>query len=151
MTEPSVAVSRSGLRTLNRNQTMRALAALLLVGFLWASASCRRDSASPEGGSAEVTAVREAGGLRLVNQTERPIAFTVFEREFAARVQFAPCVDPSPGCLRLAPGASILVPYAEIGGYTSGAREAIVHWWHVVPDGAGGYRAEAIRSEVVRL
>jgi hypothetical protein len=131
---------------------MRILAATLLTSLLLAPVSCRSDLFAPKGaGSAQVTASGVAGGLRLVNGTDRPIAFTVLEREYATRVQFAPCLDPSPGCLRLASGASTVVPYAEIGGYVPGAREAIVYWWHVAPDGAGGYRAEELHSEVVRL
>ena len=129
---------------------MRAFAATRLTGLLLASAGCRRDLTAPEpAGSAQVTVDRTADGLRLGNATDRPIAYTVFERGYLAL--FAPCLDPGPGCLRLAPGASAVVPYAEIGGYSPGAREAIVYWWHLVPDGAGGYRAEEIHSVISPL
>ena len=129
---------------------MRPIAPLLLAALLLAPASCRSDSSAPGGaGLARVTADRVEGGLRLVNATVRPVAYTVFEHGFLA--MFAPCLDPGPGCLRLAPGESTIVPYAEIGGYTPGAREAIVYWWHLVPDRAGGYRAEEIHSVIVPL
>ncbi len=129
---------------------MRVFAATLLMGLLLASAACRRDLTAPApDASAQVTVSPVPDGLRLVNATDRPIAYTVFERGYLAL--FAPCLDPGPGCLRLATGARAVVPYAEIGGYTPDAREAIVYWWHLVPDGAGGYRAEEIHSIIVPL
>ena len=129
---------------------MHAPATRLLSSLLLIAAACDGRSVPPDPGSAARVAVEPAaGGVRLRNDTEQPIAYTMFERGFPA--QFSPCLDPSPGCVRLAPGASTLVPHAEIGGYHPGATKAIVYWWHVVNDGAGGYGADEIRFVVVSL
>lgn len=134
---------------------MRALALPLLAYAVLASVACRRDPAAsgdPAANAREsggVTATRVAGGVRLSNGTDRPVAYVVWNRGWLA--QFAPCLDPGPGCVRLAAGASVVVPDAEIGGYAPGAPEAIVYWWHVVPDAAGGYRTEEVHEVVVRL
>ena len=63
---------------------------------------------------------------------------------------FAPCVDQSFGCTRLTPGATVEVRDADIEGYAPGATEAIVRWWHVIPDG-GGFRVEKLHEVVVAL
>src|SRR5215207_1926102 len=129
---------------------MHAPATRLLAPLLLIAAACSGSSSPPDPGpSAQVAVAPVAGGLRLRNDTDQPIAYTVFERGVLAR--FAPCLDPGPGCVRLAPGASAVVPYAEMGGYHPGATKAIVYWWHVVPDGAGSYRAGEIRSVVASL
>ena len=117
---------------------------------LGGSAGCGHEPVPPNTPGLNVAVSREASGLRIANQTSRPIAFAVFEGEYAARMQFAPCIDLSPACVRLASGESTVVPYEQVGGYRSGARTAIVYWWHVVPV-AGGYRADEIRSEIVLL
>lgn len=139
---------------------MRALPASTLLLFalvLVAAGGCGGTSSPSEPGPAaqagravQVAATPVAGvGLRLRNDGDQPIAYAVTERGFLGLL--GPCLDPGPACVRLAPGASVVVPYAEIGGYFPGATEAIVYWWHVVPDGAGGYRADEIRSVVVTL
>lgn len=109
------------------------------------------------GAPAAVTAVqldamvaqRVAGGVRLTNHTGRAIAYAVWNVGWLAL--FAPCVDDAPACPRLADGASVVVPESEIGGYEAGAREAVVRWWVVVPDGAGGRRADGLRERLLPL
>lgn len=45
----------------------------------------------------------------------------------------------------------MVVPYTEITGYTTGASEAVVYNWHLVPDGADGFRPDSIRATIIAL
>jgi len=124
------------------------LSGALLIG------GCRPEPAGPSGPeigsfSADVAASRVPGGVRLTNDTDRPIAYAVWNRGWLAL--FGPCFDTGPDCPRLAPGASITTPDSEIDGWAPGAVEAVVRWWHVVPDGAGGVRAGEVNEIFVTL
>jgi hypothetical protein len=99
--------------------------------------------------SADVAASRVPGGVRLTNDTDQPVAYAVWNRGWLAL--FGPCVDTGPDCPRLAPGASITTPDSEIDGWAPGAVEAVVRWWHVVPDGAGGVRAGEVNEIFIQL
>ena len=134
----------------SRGPLIGALAGLTLI------AACGRGVVPPEPAAEtavapNVTAARAAGGLRIVNAGDEPLALAVFERDFAARASFAPCIDPGPGCVRLPSGGSIVVPYAQITGYTTEAKAVVVYTWRVVPGRSGGYRAADLRSETVGL
>lgn len=102
--------------------------------------------------SSPVRIMTTEDGLRFRNPTERTIYYVVFERQYAARVNFAPCTD-APRCPSITPGAAETIPFARIGGYAPGAREAIVYYWHLVPTAGagGGHIVENMRSQVVRL
>ncbi len=132
---------------------MRTLRLVLSAVLLLTSAACQRDDAtSPERtGSLEVAVTRVGGGIRLVNHTDHPLAYFAIERNMAALALWAACNDPTPGCLRLPAGGSVVIPNAEIAFYEPGVRSAIVHWWRVVPSGDGGYRVADMRSVVVEL
>ena len=132
---------------------MRTLALVLAAGIpLVASASCQREPARPpldrtaEGG---VQAALTADGIRITNGTEQPVAYAVWARGFLGL--FAPCTDTGPECPRLAPAASVVVPVSAVVGMWPGEREAVVRWWHVVPDGSGGRRADEVRELAVPL
>ena len=132
---------------------MRFPAMVLLSGVL-ISGACRQEPPAPAGPdmssfSADVAASRVPGGVRLTNDTNRPVAYAVWNRGWLAL--FGPCVDSGPDCPRLAPGASITTPDSEIDGWAPGAMEAVVRWWHVVPDGAGGVRAGEVHEIFVQL
>lgn len=127
---------------------MRTIAVALLALSL-ASGACNRAFLT---GSArdlteaemQVEARRVDGGIRVANHTDRPVAYTVWNAGWLAL--FAPCVDTGPTCLRLAPGVSVLVTPPQIGGNSSGMHEVIVRWWHVVPGGFNGYRADTVHE-----
>ena len=136
------------------------LSGLLPGLLLLASAACGpepitapEDATTTKGAggivAGDVAVSRVTGGIKLTNGTERPVAYAVWNRGWLAL--FAPCADTGPECLRLAPGASVTVPDSEIDGYAPGAREAVVRWWHVLPDGAGRYQAGAVQEVVVAL
>ncbi|HEX2094095.1 MAG TPA: hypothetical protein VHG28_16955 [Longimicrobiaceae bacterium] len=132
---------------------MRILGVALICLPL-ASAGCGQVSATGPGLDEEVVengvqASRVTGGVQVTNRTGRPMAYAVWNRGWLA--MFAPCADPGPGCVRLVPGATVVVPLEEIDGYVTGAPEALVRWWHVVPDGAGGYRAREVHEIIVPL
>ena len=103
------------------------------------SPSTSRTSATAEGMTAELV----EGGVQLHNGTGAPVAFAVWDKGFLGLL--GPCADPGPQCVRLAGGATLVVPNAEIAGY--GATKTLaVHWWRVVPTGNGGYAATEVRT-----
>jgi hypothetical protein len=94
-------------------------------------------------GANEVIAVARAeGGIALQNSSDGPIVYTALERHYfeTALALWGPCPDLT-SC-RLDPGEHAVIPYSAIAGYTSGATEAVVAWWRIVPDGKGGEQVE---------
>lgn len=130
---------------------MRA-ARLAATAIALVAAACG-DSPSESPGTqfaiAGVEVVRVAEGIRITNGTDQPLAYAVWARGFLGL--FAPCVQTSSTCPRLAAGATLLVSRDQIDGIWDGETEAIVRWWRVVPDGRGGYRAEGLREVIVIL
>lgn len=94
---------------------------------------------------------RVTGGVQIVNTTDGPIAYTVLEYEYFSRALaiWGPC--PNLDDCALEPGESTVVPESEIGGYAPGATTAVVLWWSIVPDGAGGRNVVEPRSALVPL
>jgi hypothetical protein len=87
--------------------------------------------------------------LELVNSSEQPVYTFIIERDAQAYVDWVVCTDPST-CNGIAAGGSRVVPYDAIVAYTAGAEEAVVHHWHLIPDGTG-FRPDSVRSTVVQL
>ena len=106
------------------------------------------DPTGPIPGSLWVQAIPPA--LQLTNQSPAPVYSFVIESQTAALVNWAPCADPS-RCSGLAPGGSLHLPYTDIAGYTPGARQAIVYWWHLVPSDGPGFRTDSIRAVMIGL
>jgi hypothetical protein len=88
--------------------------------------------------------------LQVSNQTPTPVYSFIIERGAAAYTDWAPCNDPT-RCTALAAGATTTLPYARIVGYTPAAREAIVYWWHLIPEGGAAVRPDSIRAVVTAL
>jgi hypothetical protein len=136
---------------------MRRSTPLLLVGLLWAAAACSRSpvaapaDAARDATSGDVEATLAADGVTLVNGTNRGIAYAVWNPKWLGLM--AVCDDPGPSCVRLAPGQSVVVPESQFSGWNPSpgvelqpeARALEVRWWHVLPDGAGGYAASEVR------
>lgn len=95
-----------------------------------------------------VIANAESGQIAITNGTSRPVYTFVIGRQFAALALWAPCTNPST-CEAIAPGATRRVPNPSFPGIVE--TEAIVNWWHLVPDPAGGFKPDSIRSGVVQL
>jgi hypothetical protein len=88
--------------------------------------------------------------LLLTNQSPAPIYFLAMNRASLAAANWAFCSDPT-RCIALNPGVSTALPYAQIGGYTQGAREAVVYWWHLIRATGTGFRPDSIRAVVAAL
>jgi hypothetical protein len=87
--------------------------------------------------------------VRLSNAAEIPTFYFVVERETAAVIDFAPCVE-GPRCPSVAPGATVQIPYSRISGYQAGSKEAIVFWWRSARTPAG-LQPDGLRSTVAEL
>jgi hypothetical protein len=127
----------------------RAYRAASLLALSLAAAGCGGRATDPGPLSLDVEASRVAGGVQIANATSQPIAYAVWNRGWLAL--FAPCTDTGPECPRLAPGETLTVQESDIDGWAPGATEAIVRWWTVVPDGAGGVRAGAVHEIIIPL
>ena len=129
------------------------LAPLISILALNALAACAGQPIAmtePATESTEVRATTSASGVRVSNATDRTIYYTVFEKDLATRASLAPCTDPV-RCPSVAPAREVTVPYSAIAGYTKGAREAVVYWWHLVPGADGRYSVDRLRSYIVKL
>ncbi|MEP6732861.1 MAG: hypothetical protein ABJE10_19610 [bacterium] len=87
-----------------------------------------------QAGTVVVTATSD--GLLVINGTDRPVYLMSVNRETLALLYWAPC-SGGPGCDALSPGATRLVPWETVLGYTPGTAQYAVFWWHVtsLPDG----------------
>jgi len=119
-----------------------------LLAIVLATAACT--SPSEVATSAPLTITATNGALQLTNGPAQTVFYFIYERQAAALINWAPCVDPS-RCASLAPRAATAVPYGTIGGYGPGKTEAIVWWWHAEPGPADGSVPGPIGAVVVRL
>jgi hypothetical protein len=87
-------------------------------------------------------------GLRVNNNTTRPIGYFAIESKTAERVRWAPCVTAA-NCATIAPGEAV-VPAGEIIGATKGS-DILFYWWHLVPGTDGALQPDSIRSVTVKL
>ena len=87
--------------------------------------------------------------LRLVNKTAESIYYFAVEAGAASLINWAPCTDPAL-CKQVPPHGVSDIPYDQIALYTPAARQAIVYWWHLRPDG-GSFRPDSIRASGAEL
>lgn len=129
---------------------MTRLSSVVLIALAVAASGCHRDPLAPTlTTTALVSAARVESGIRLTNNTGQPVAYTVSNPNWLGLL--ALCADPGPECVKLAPGASVVVPLSAIYGHTADAKQATVFWWHVVPDGKGGYTQDEVATLFVQL
>lgn len=121
---------------------------VLGVGLGW-TIGCHGDGPVPIGPRYAVSATRVTDAVRIVNGTGATFAYAVWNPNFLGL--FAPCVDTTPSCPRIGPGQTVDVADADIVGFAPGMREAVVRWWRVLPDGAGGSRAGDVFEIAVAL
>jgi hypothetical protein len=88
--------------------------------------------------------------LNLTNQTAGPVYSFVIDRQAAAYTDWGPCSVPDT-CAAIKVGATDALAYSQIAGYSSTSTEAIVYWWHLVPDGTNGFRPDTVRAVVTSL
>ena len=96
-----------------------------------------------------ITASADGVALQLRNGSLLPVNYFVIDRNTLAFTDWAACAGPT--CPAIRPHGSVTVPYAQIAEYSTGTTEAAVFWWHSVPDGHGGYRADGMQSAVVPI
>jgi hypothetical protein len=85
----------------------------------------------------------------LTNSAPQPTFYFLVERETAALINFATCVQ-QPECPSVAPGSTVRVPYSQITGYRNDRTAVIVYWWRASPSPAGP-RADSLRAAVTEL
>jgi hypothetical protein len=124
---------------------------LALAVFVVVAACTRVGDPRDPAADTLISANATPAGLTLGNPGDEPLAIAVFERETATSVMFDPCIDRTPGCLRLPAGKTLTLPYGEIMGWSPAAREVMVYTWRVESNGQGGYRASQMTSRVVPL
>ncbi len=88
-----------------------------------------------------VKAMVEDGGVRLTNLTNEARAYAINDPNWLALASLdliAACSTVDTACLRLPANGSVLVPFAEVGGYGASTKQLAVWTWRVLPTGAGG-------------
>jgi hypothetical protein len=138
---------------------VRAVTALSALGLLAACSDSpagnvlTEDTATPSpnqgivAGTLEVKAQRPT--LTLRNTTELVVGYMVVDKDQMVIALYPPC---NTQCPTLAQGASVQVPYSQIGGYTAQSTEAIVMWWTYRRQADGSLRPEsAVQTTRIRL
>ncbi len=125
-------MTKDGVCDYFHSRVLAAFGVILLASACAGGEHAVPTQASSQGFSAEIV----AGGVRIQNNTQSGVAYTIWDEGFLALL--GPCVDPGPECVRLPAGATELVPESEIAAFGTTGR-LVVYWWHVVPDGRGGY------------
>ena len=120
-------------------QWIRAPALLVLL-----TTACH----DPTGTDGQVQARLLPTGIRVTNGTAAVLYYAAFEREIMALIDWIPCTDPD-SCPRIRVNETITIPFSQVTGWELDSREAILYWWHLVPAGTDGYRADGITWTVV--
>ena len=123
---------------------LNRLAVLLLPAV---AVACGGDSTAPSGDQLTIHTTGEE--VVLSNPAERPAFYFIVERETAAVLDFATCVE-GPRCKSVSPGTTARIPYRQIAGYKPDRKEAIVYWWRSVM-APTGLRVDEVRHQVVEL
>jgi hypothetical protein len=128
----------------SRLSSSRLLSLLLLPIPLLACGDSTAESAEDQFG------IQTTGEeVVLSNATERPTFYFVVERQTAAVLDFATCVE-GPRCKSVPPGTTARIPYRQITGYKPDRKEAIVYWWQSVLAPTGPH-VDQVRQKVVEL
>jgi hypothetical protein len=123
--------------------TLNRLAFLL---FPVAALACGDSTAQTED---EFTIQTTGEEVVLSNAAEKRTFYFIVERQTAAVMDFATCVE-GPDCKSVAPGTTVRIPYRQIAGYKPDRKEAIVYWWRSVLAPTGP-RMDELRNQIVEL
>lgn len=123
----------------------------LVLATLALSALAGCDSPSTIGDVSLMYAAGRDGNVEIDNVGKKPVHYNVLERNDASTIQWTRCTPADAGCPTLQPGASVRIPYAQVGGFNAGDTEAIVYWWETESSGAGGYQIGRKGSIIVQL
>jgi hypothetical protein len=86
-----------------------------------------------------------ATGLRILNQTARPIYFAAANVEILALWDIGLCTG-GPNCPGLAQGQQGEIPWASVAGYSAEAKQFTVIWWQATVQPDGTARAENVHN-----
>jgi hypothetical protein len=105
---------------------------------------------APNGGiwAGNVLVQSTGTGLRVNNNTTRPIGYFAIESRTAERVRWAPCVTAT-NCATIPPGEGV-ISAGEIMGATRGSN-ILFYWWHLVPGTDGTLQPDSMRTVTVKL
>jgi hypothetical protein len=101
---------------------------------------------SPGLSSPTLQVTADGTSLELLNLSDRPVFFFIYERGRSALINWAACADLA-RCKFVGGRSRIRVPYSDIGAYEPGKQEAIVWWWQSL----GGSVPGKVQSIVARL
>jgi hypothetical protein len=119
----------------------------LVAALLVLLASCSHPT-EPGQTDLRVRALRP--NLVLSNPGDKPIYYFVIEEAINSRTFWGPCEEPAT-CPNVSPGANKIIPYLAVPGFGSDAEMALVFWWHLEPDGEGGFTVDQLRVQRVRF
>ena len=110
------------------------------------------DAAPAAGGiwAGNVTVEGTAAGLRVGNNTERPIRYVVFARDILPVILWHACAEGE-GCPTLIQGERRTIPADEIPGLQDGKGDVVFYWWHVVRGRDGKLQADSVREVSAKL
>jgi hypothetical protein len=89
-----------------------------------------------------------ASGLRIVNQTERPVYLMAVNAETLALMYWAPCTGGE-DCPALAQGEQREIPWASVTGYTAATKQFTVMWWNVLYPPSGTPQVENMHNVTI--
>jgi hypothetical protein len=113
--------------------------------LLAVAVGCSSPTAVEIGG---VLADARHGNITITNRTVQPVYTIVIGRNAAAVADYMLCVNPQT-CDGIAPSDFRTIPYSKLTGIQE--TEAIVHWYHLVPNAQGGFKPDSIRTGIVPL
>lgn len=129
-----------------------------LIPLLWlASLTACADGPTAVVENEVVRVAQESSGIRITNLTDIPRAYLANDPNWLALASasfdlVALCNVPDSTCLRLPAKGSVLVPYAEVGGYSTNTQSIVVWTWRVVPAATPGqYQAEMDEAVTLKL
>jgi hypothetical protein len=72
--------------------------------------------------------VKKGSGLLVTNHTNERLGVYAADQIYDSQYPFTRCADVTDGCLRLAIGGSLLIPFADVPGYQPRHSIAIYTW-----------------------
>ncbi|HYH80538.1 MAG TPA: hypothetical protein VEX86_12100 [Longimicrobium sp.] len=137
-----------GDSTMPVNRLIWILAALAVCGTCTINRGEAPRTAPGPGLQVEVDAPGRV--LILSNGGTAAVYYTILERRFAARANWAACRVPGQ-CPSVPPAGRTPVAIDSIAGYDSDARDVIVYWWRLKNAANGTLRPDSVRSHIVPI
>ena len=85
-----------------------------------------------------VEAHATVAGIVATNHATVPAHYLAFEPGWLALVDLAACTDVNDPCPRIPAGGTLVIPWAEVGGYAPTVSHYRFSWSLVRPGGASG-------------